>query len=53
MDDGDDEPSQRRRRIVDDDDDDEVGSNPDELLEDEVQPEDEGEGDDLNDNWLT
>lgn len=41
------------RRIADEEDEEEVGSNPDELVDETVsQPEEEGEGEDLNDNWL-
>ena len=53
---GDSQPPERpSRRIADEDEDDEdeLGSNPDEIIDERVSdPEDEGEGEDLNENWL-
>ena len=47
-------PERTARHIAEEEDEDEeVGSNPDELIDESAsQVEDEGEGEDLNDNWL-
>lgn len=46
-------PDRPGRRINDDEDnEEEVGSNPDELIDENVSDPDEGDGEDLNDNWL-
>lgn len=48
----DDDGVNKRRRIrIDDEDDDEIGSNPDEMLNDQPDAESEEEGEDLIDTW--
>lgn len=48
----DDDGANKRRRIrIDDEDDDEVGSNPDEMLNDQPDVESEEEGEDLQETW--
>ena len=48
----DDDGANKRRRIrIDDEDDDEVGSNPDETLNDQPDVESEEEGEDLQETW--
>ena len=48
----DDDGSNKRRRIrIDDDDEDEIGSNPDELINDQYEAESDEEGEDLLETW--
>ena len=49
--DPDDGYNKRRRIVIDDEDEDEVISNPDELIDENINEDDE-EGEDLAENWL-